>query len=58
MKFDTPRKRALAVGLGILTLAIGLRFAGVARPILTLLHLLSLAACGAAIVVRGTPTPK
>ena len=58
MKCDTPRKQALAVCLGILALAITLRFAGVAPQILTLLHLLSLATCGIAIIVRGTATPK
>ena len=58
MKWSTTRKVAVGIGLGILAVAICLRLMGVARPILMLLHLLSLAACCFALFARGTPGPQ
>jgi hypothetical protein len=42
----------LAIGIGILVLAIGLRFAGVNRGILVPLHLVSLAAIVASLMMH------
>jgi hypothetical protein len=53
MKWNTSSKVALGVGLGILVVAIVLRFMDVARPILMLLHLVSLAVLVLAYVLRG-----
>ena len=58
MKWNTARKVALGIGLGILALAICLRMMGVARPILMGLHLLSLVSCGVALLARGKSDPK
>jgi hypothetical protein len=55
MKWNTSRRIALGIGLGVLAFALGLRFMGVARPILTVLHLVSLAGCGFALLVRDKP---
>ena len=58
MKRKTVRRMALGVGLALLVVAITLRFMGVARPILMLLHLVSLGACGFALLAREKPEPK
>jgi hypothetical protein len=55
MKWNTPRKVALAISLAILALALSLRLAGVERSILTPLHLISLAACLVAVFAREEP---
>jgi hypothetical protein len=50
------RKMALVIGLGMLALALGLRLTGVDRSILVILHLVSLAAIGVAILSRESPS--
>jgi hypothetical protein len=58
MKWNTTRKLALGIAVGILAVAICLRLMGVARPILMFLHLLSLGACCFAIVAGGNSGSK
>ena len=52
MRRGSRKMVVLAIGIGILVLAIGLRFAGVNRGILVPLHLISLTAIVASLLMR------
>jgi len=54
MKRGSRKMVVLAIGIGILVLAIGLRFAGVNRGVLVPLQLVSLAAIVASLMMHGS----
>ena len=55
MKYNKARKVALAISLGTLALALGLRFMGLPPTIPQVMSLVSLAASGVAIFVSCRP---